>query len=114
MRLLIKIALGLVAVVVVYLGVTFGQVWWAARHDQARRAQAIVVFGTAQYNGRPSPVLAARLDHAVDLYHRQLAPVIDPRHDWLPMHRGLLRSRRSLRAFGRGEESPSSHGQHAR
>jgi len=75
-RLLIKIALALVAVVVVYVGVTFAQVWWAARHDQARRAQAIVVFGTAQYNGRPSPVLAARLDHAVDLYHRQLAPVI--------------------------------------
>ena len=76
MRLLIKIALALVAVVVVYVGVTFAQVWWAARHDQARRAQAIVVFGTAQYNGRPSPVLAARLDHAVDLYRRQLAPVI--------------------------------------
>ncbi|HTJ77306.1 MAG TPA: YdcF family protein [Acidimicrobiales bacterium] len=76
MRLLIKIALALVAVVVVYVGVTFAQVWWAARHDQARPAQAIVVFGTAQYNGRPSPVLAARLDHAVDLYRRQLAPVI--------------------------------------
>jgi uncharacterized SAM-binding protein YcdF (DUF218 family) len=75
-RLLIKIALALVAVVVVYVGVTFAQVWWAARHDQARPAQAIVVFGTAQYNGRPSPVLAARLDHAVDLYRRQLAPVI--------------------------------------
>jgi uncharacterized SAM-binding protein YcdF (DUF218 family) len=73
---LIKIALALVAVVVVYVGVTFAQVWWAARHDQARPAQAIVVFGTAQYNGRPSPVLAARLDHAVDLYRRQLAPVI--------------------------------------
>ncbi len=76
MRLLLKIALGLVALVVVYLGVTFAQVWWAARHDQARPAQAIVVFGTAQYNGRPSPVLAARLDHAIDLFHRRLAPVI--------------------------------------
>ena len=76
MRLLLKIALGLVALVVAYLGVTFAQVWWAARHDQARPAQAIVVFGTAQYNGRPSPVLAARLDHAIDLFHRRLAPVI--------------------------------------
>lgn len=64
------------AVVAVYLGVTFAQVWWAARHDQARPAQAIVVFGTAQYNGKPSPVLAARLDHAVELYRRKLAPVI--------------------------------------
>ncbi|MDQ6725131.1 MAG: YdcF family protein, partial [Actinomycetota bacterium] len=62
--------------VAVYLGVTFAQVWWAARHDEARPAQAIVVFGTAQYNGRPSPVLAARLDHAVELYRRKLAPVI--------------------------------------
>lgn len=76
MRLLLKIALGLVAVVVAYVAVTFAQVWWAARHDQAQPAQAIVVFGTAQYNGRPSPVLAARLDHAIDLFHRKLAPVI--------------------------------------
>jgi uncharacterized SAM-binding protein YcdF (DUF218 family) len=75
-RLLFKIVLGLVALVAVYLGVTFAQVWLAARADQARPAQAIVVFGTAQYNGVPSPVLAARLDHAVDLYRRKLAPVI--------------------------------------
>jgi uncharacterized SAM-binding protein YcdF (DUF218 family) len=65
-----------VAAVVLYLGVTFVQVWWAARHDQARPAQAIVVFGTAQYNGVPSPVLAARLDHAIELYRQRLAPVI--------------------------------------
>lgn len=71
-----KVALGLFALVVAYLLFTFAQVWYAARHDQARPAQAIVVFGTAQYNGTPSPVLAARLDHAVDLYRRRLAPVI--------------------------------------
>ena len=76
MRRLLKIGLGLVALIGVYLGVTFVQVWFAARHDHARPAQAIVVFGTAQYNGTPSPVLAARLDHAVDLYHRKLAPVV--------------------------------------
>lgn len=76
MKLLVKAGVGLLAVLVVYLGVTFAQVWWAARGDGARPAQAIVVFGTAQYNGRPSPVLAARLDHAVELYRRKLAPVI--------------------------------------
>lgn len=76
MRLVLKIALGLVAAVVLYFGVTFAQVWMASRRDQARPAQAIVVFGTAQYNGRPSPVLAARLDHAIELYQRRLAPVI--------------------------------------
>jgi uncharacterized SAM-binding protein YcdF (DUF218 family) len=61
---------------VVYLGVTFAQVWWASRRDQAGRAQAIVVFGAAQYDGRPSPVLRARLDHAVALWRRRLAPTI--------------------------------------
>lgn len=72
----VKIAAGLLAAVVLYLAVTFLQVWRAARNDQARPAEAIVVFGTAQYDGVPSPVLAARLDHAVELYRRQLAPVI--------------------------------------
>jgi uncharacterized SAM-binding protein YcdF (DUF218 family) len=75
-RLALKVAAALVAAVVLYLGVTFVQVWLAARDDQARPAEAIVVFGTAQYNGVPSPVLAARLDHAIDLYERDLAPVI--------------------------------------
>ena len=55
---------------------TFVQVWRAARTDEARPAEAIVVFGTAQYNGVPSPVLAARLDHAIELYRKELAPVI--------------------------------------
>lgn len=67
---------GLLAAVALYLGVTFVQVWRAARADQARPADAIVVFGTAQYNGVPSPVLAARLDHAIELYQKDLAPVI--------------------------------------
>jgi uncharacterized SAM-binding protein YcdF (DUF218 family) len=42
--------------------------------DQARRADAIVVLGAAQYVGRPSPVLRARLDHAVELWRRSLSP----------------------------------------
>jgi uncharacterized SAM-binding protein YcdF (DUF218 family) len=41
-----------------------------------RRADAIVVLGAAQYNGRPSPVLRARLDHALDLHDRGLAPIL--------------------------------------
>jgi uncharacterized SAM-binding protein YcdF (DUF218 family) len=59
-----------------YFAITFVQVWLASRRDQARPAQAIVVLGAAQYDGRPSRVLRARLDHAVDLYRRELAPVI--------------------------------------
>ena len=76
MKLVFKLAAILLTAVVVYLAVTFAQVWRAARNDEARAADAIVVFGTAQYDGVPSPVLAARLDHAITLYEKQLAPVI--------------------------------------
>ncbi len=48
---------------------------WSAR-DEARPAQAIVVLGAAQYAGRPSPVLRARLDHALKLWKRDLAPLL--------------------------------------
>jgi uncharacterized SAM-binding protein YcdF (DUF218 family) len=47
-----------------------------SQEDQRRRAEAIVVLGAAQYNGRPSPVLRARLDHALGLYREGLAPVL--------------------------------------
>ena len=76
MRLAFKIVAGVTAAVVLYLGITFVQVWRAARRDEARPAQAIVVLGAAQYNGRPSGVLRARLDHAIALWRRRLAPVI--------------------------------------
>lgn len=47
-----------------------------AAHDEATGADAIVVLGAAQYNGRPSPVFRARLDHAAALYQRGLAPTV--------------------------------------
>jgi len=65
----------LLAVLVAY-GLLLGWVWWASRLDQRRPADAIVVLGAAQYNGRPSPVLRARLDHALELYREGLAPTI--------------------------------------
>src|SRR6266566_3748836 len=49
-------------------------VW--SRLDQARPAQSIVVLGAAQYDGHPSPVLRARLDHAVMLWNRRLADIV--------------------------------------
>ena len=80
MRLAFKIAwrsaFALLTLVAVYLAVTFIQVWRTARHDSARPSDAIVVLGAAQYDGRPSPVLAARLDHALALYEEGVAPVI--------------------------------------
>jgi uncharacterized SAM-binding protein YcdF (DUF218 family) len=48
---------------------------WSSR-DEARPAQAIVVLGAAQYAGKPSPVLRARLDHALDLWNRRLASLL--------------------------------------
>ena len=47
-----------------------------SQEDERRPAEAIVVLGAAQYNGRPSPVLRARLDHALGLYREGLAPLI--------------------------------------
>jgi uncharacterized SAM-binding protein YcdF (DUF218 family) len=47
-----------------------------SRQDQQRPADAIVVLGAAQYNGHPSPVLKARLDHALDLYRNRLATIM--------------------------------------
>ncbi len=48
----------------------------AARRDDARKADAIIVLGAAEFDGRPSAILAARLDHAIDLYRRGIAPVV--------------------------------------
>jgi uncharacterized SAM-binding protein YcdF (DUF218 family) len=47
-----------------------------ASRDEARTSGAIVVFGAAQYDGQPSPVFKARLDHAFDLEERGLAPLV--------------------------------------
>ena len=54
--------------------VTVALVLYSGATPQLRKADAILVLGAAQYNGRPSPVLRARLDHALDLYGRGLAP----------------------------------------
>jgi uncharacterized SAM-binding protein YcdF (DUF218 family) len=48
---------------------------WGSR-DRARASDAIVVLGAAQYWGKPSPVLRARLDHAIGLWRRGLAPLV--------------------------------------
>jgi uncharacterized SAM-binding protein YcdF (DUF218 family) len=47
-----------------------------ANKDEAAPSDAIGVFGAAEYDGRPSPVFRARLDHALDLYHHGIAPLI--------------------------------------
>lgn len=70
------VALGSLILLASYLVATFMVVRQASRQDGRVPADAIVVLGAAQYNGRPSPVLRARLDHALDLYREGLAPVV--------------------------------------
>ena len=62
--------------VVLFLLVTAFEVVHTATLQELHPADAIVVFGAAEYSGRPSPVLRARLDHAWELYEKHLAPVI--------------------------------------
>jgi len=66
----------LVAVTASFLGITAIQIVHTASLQEMHPADAIVIFGAAEYSGRPSPVLRARLDHALDLFHRGLAPVV--------------------------------------
>ena len=92
---------------VIALAVVFAYLAHAVVHDareqQLRPADAIVIFGAAEYDGRPSPVFRARLDHGYDLFRKGLAPMVittggaaaDPNyseggvgHDYL-MHRGI-------------------------
>ena len=75
-RVIVRLGLAVFLLLFAYLAVTFVQVWLASRRDEARPSQAIIVLGAAEYNGRPSPVLAARLDHAIQLYRKGIAPVI--------------------------------------
>ena len=58
------------------LAITAFQVAHTASLEEIHAADAIIVFGAAEYSGRPSPVLRARLDHALDLFHRAMAPII--------------------------------------
>ena len=75
-RLAFKLFFGAVTVVVLYLAFTYGQVWWAARQDDRTPSSAIIVLGAAQWNGKPSPVLKARLDHAAELYRAGVSKTI--------------------------------------
>lgn len=72
----LRLLVAVVSVVVVFLLIAAIQIIGAASQQELSHADAIVVFGAAEYAGRPSPVLKARLDHALDLFHRGVAPVV--------------------------------------
>ena len=77
MRRVLWIAAALVALT---FAIQLARVWLQIREqssrDDAREADVILILGAAEYNGRPSPVLKARLDHGLALYRRGLAPLI--------------------------------------
>src|SRR6202158_1423894 len=113
------VALGPTAVAA-FLGITSVRIVHQAGLQEVGPTDAIVVFGAAEYAGRPSPVFRARLDHAYDLFQRAAAPVIittggsgaDPTfseggvgHDYL-MHRGIPEAK--LIAETQGSDTASS------
>jgi uncharacterized SAM-binding protein YcdF (DUF218 family) len=69
-----RILAALVVLVVLVLAVTAGRIWWVARHDDRSASDAIVVLGAAQFDGRPSSIFTARLDHAAELFEAGVAP----------------------------------------
>jgi len=110
----------LAAAALLWLAVTCLRIAREASRQEIHPADAIIVFGAAEYSGRPSPVYRARLDHAFDLFQQGVAPVVittggaaaDPSyseggvgHDYL-MHRGIPDS--SLIAETQGSDTAQS------
>jgi len=75
-RLLLQVAFLLLLAAAMAYTVSLILVLVVSQQDERRPVDAIVVLGAAQYNGRPSPVLRARLDHALSLYRDEAAPRI--------------------------------------
>src|SRR6266566_1118643 len=103
LRSVLLLPLALAVGVMIWCRWVYVQIERFASQDQAAHADAIAVFGAAEYDGKPSPVFRARLDHAYDLFRTGIAPVVittggyasDPNfseggggHDYL-MRRGI-------------------------
>lgn len=69
-----RVLAAVVLAVLLVLAGTATKIWWVARHDDRPRSDAIVVLGASQFDGRPSAVFKARLDHARQLYDAGVAP----------------------------------------
>jgi len=75
-KLILRIISAVITIVVIYFAVTFVQIWLTGHEHSTRHAQAILVFGTTEDNGTPSPELQARLNQALVLWHKDRAPWI--------------------------------------
>ena len=76
MKRFVRFTAVVVALASVYAVFNLAQVWMVGRSDQSRSVDAIVVMGVAQYDGRPSPQLQARLDHVLTLWNEGLTSLI--------------------------------------
>jgi len=68
--------LALIGALLLFFGITGSRIVRAAGESPARKADVIVIFGAAEYSGRPSPVYRARLDHGFELFEKGMAPVV--------------------------------------
>jgi uncharacterized SAM-binding protein YcdF (DUF218 family) len=75
-HILLRLAGAVLLIAAIWFGWVYTQIQAVANRDDATAADAIAVFGAAEYSGRPSPVLHARLDKAVELYREQIAPIV--------------------------------------
>ena len=119
-RWLLRLAALVAFAVAAFLAVTGIRIVHTASLEEVQPADAIVVFGAAEYAGRPSPVLRARLDHAFDLFQRGIAPIVittggaaaDPRFSEGGVSRDYLIRRgipeRSLIAETQGRDTAES------
>jgi len=73
-KLLLRIVSGIVTFVILYLGITFVQIWMTGENHSSETTQAILVFGTTEDNGIPSQELTVRLNEALALYDDHRAP----------------------------------------
>jgi uncharacterized SAM-binding protein YcdF (DUF218 family) len=71
-----RVVVAVILAAVLIVGSTALAIWWIARQDSRPHSDAIVVLGSAQYNGRPSSIFEARLEHARKLYDQGIAPVV--------------------------------------
>ncbi len=74
MRALVRLILAGLIAAVALMGYAAYRIWDQGNRDERPTADAIIVMGAAQYDGRPSPIFKARLDHAIELYHDGVAP----------------------------------------
>src|SRR5260370_10011113 len=73
---LLLLLLALLGALCLFFGITGSRIVRAAGESPAKKADVIVIFGAAEYAGRPSPVYRARLDHGYELFQKGMAPVV--------------------------------------